>query len=244
MRIVGRGFLAGHLAPLSSAHPDVVAFAAGVSNASCTAPDAFAAETLLLRQTVDRARADGQTVLYFSTAAADMYGARDGPGREDEAALPTSPYGRHKHANERMLRSSGVDFLVVRLAHVVGAGQREHQLVPALTAQIRSGSVVVHRGARRDLIDVAHVVQCVDALLAGGLRNDLVNVASGFSVCVEDVVTHLEQRLGRARHVVVDRPSGCQVSTDKLARLVPAVTELGFCSEYFRHVLDRYLGVE
>jgi nucleoside-diphosphate-sugar epimerase len=67
---------------------------------------------------------------------------------------PRSAYGQHKLAVEGLIASSGARWLVLRLAHVVGIGQRPHQLLPAFVEQVRSGTVRLHRNAHRDLVDV------------------------------------------------------------------------------------------
>jgi len=244
MEVVGAGFIAGHLRALGAAHPDAVVFAAGVSNATCTSRDEFAAETGLLNRTLRRCRADGRSLVYLSTAGSDLYGAI-GPGVESATAAPASAYGRHKLACEAVPAESAVRVLVLRLGSVSGPGQRPHQLVPVLARQVRGGAVVVHRGAHRDLIGVTHVVRCVDALLSAGVREDVVNVASGVSVAVEHIVDHLESRIGGpVRRQYVDRPDAFRISIAKLRRLVPVVREWGFGPDYYRRVLDQYLSAE
>jgi nucleoside-diphosphate-sugar epimerase len=241
MRIIGYGFLARNLAGIASRHPGAVVLAAGVSWASGTSTDQFDRESTLVRETAARCRADGTRLLFFSTASTGMYGLGK-EGREDEPVRPSTPYGRHKYGLELALRDSGVDFLALRLSHLVGPHQPAHQLLPALISQIRSGTVQVHRGAYRDLIDVADVVRIVDGLLSHGVSRDVVNVASGRPVAVTDIVDQVERRLGvtAVRHYV-DAPANHLVSTAKLRRLLPAIGPDDFPPDYHRPVLDRCL---
>lgn len=241
MDIVGSGFLASNLRPLTERHHDTVVLAAGVSWASGTSAADFQRESDLLRDVTARCRSTGRRLLFFSTAATGMYGAVRGPGREDSVVRPCTPYGAHKLAMERQLRASGADHLVLRLGHLVGPGQPEHQLVPALVRQMAAGLVRIHRGAARDLIDVADVVEVVDRLLAQDLRAETVNVASGQAVPVERIVDHLELRLGLVARREY-RESGAQhvISTEKLHRLVPEVAGMGFDAGYYRRVLDMF----
>jgi nucleoside-diphosphate-sugar epimerase len=242
MEIIGRGFLAGHLRPLEQLHPDVVALAAGVSWTASTSEGEFAREVRLARQTARRCRETGRTLLFFSTSSAAVYGA-DRPGREDDPAEPRNRYGAHKLAIERMVRESGTSHLVLRLSHVVGPGQPEHQLLPTLARQItRRGTVRIQQRATRDLIAVAHVTMIIDALLAGGVRGETVNVASGTAVPVASIVDRLERRLrSTARRELVDEGSAHLVSTDKLGSLVPQVANLGFGAGYPLTVIDSYV---
>lgn len=243
MEIIGRGFLARHLAGIAGDHDGVVALAAGVSCAAGTSPADFAREAALVTRVAARCRDSGERLLFFSTASTGMYGA-GGHGREDEPVAPISPYGRHKHELERVVTGSGADYLVARLAHVVGPAQPPHQLIPALMEQILRGQVVLHVGAKRDIIDVIDVVGILSRLLTAGTGQQLVNIATGWAVPVEDLATRIEAILGtRARRAWVRRPPvNHLVSTAKLRRLVPEVAAMEFGPRYFEAVLDRYLS--
>jgi nucleoside-diphosphate-sugar epimerase len=239
MEIVGTGFLARHLQPLSATHPDVVVLAAGVSSAISNSPASFAREQALLRRVARRCRQTGRLLVFFSTAHAGMYGAADGPGREDVPLTPQNPYCAHKLALEEQVRGAGTDFLMLRLAHVTGPGQPAHQLLPSLTRQVQAGRVMIQCGASRDLIGVGDVVTIVGLLLDAGVRNQTVNVASGWDVPVERIVDYLARRHGGdpEREYV---PGGRRnlVSVAKLRALAPGVDELGFGDDYYVGVLD------
>lgn len=244
MEIVGRGFLARNLEPLASAHPGVVAFARGVSSGQAASSSEFARDADRLYESLRECRASGRRFLYFSTSSAGLYGS-PGQGSEDGPVFPSSAYGRHKLAMESVIAAADVDHLIIRLAHPVGFHQPAHQLVPKLVSQVMSGTISVHRGAKRDLIDVRHLVEIVDLLLARGVRRETVNVASGYSVPVEDIVEHVEKALGtKADREWVDAPDDHHISLDKLRRLVPEVARMGFGPGYYRAALDRYVGGE
>ncbi|MBQ0825058.1 NAD-dependent epimerase/dehydratase family protein [Streptomyces tagetis] len=245
MVIVGRGFLAQSLEPLAERHPHVVAFTAGVSRGGGAAEAEFAREAALLYDALRDCRRTGRRLVYFSTSSAGLYGhaARSREAAEDGPVRPVSPYGRHKLAMEEVIRGSGADHLVLRLAYPVGRVQRPHQFLPSLVGQVRQGRVRIHRGARRDLIDARDAVALIDALLRLGVSRQVVNLASGWAVPVEDIVDHIERRFGtRAERRVTDvRPEGT-VSTARLRRLLPSATrERGFGPDYYRRVIDTYL---
>ncbi|MCK2221079.1 SDR family oxidoreductase [Actinomadura sp. ATCC 31491] len=243
MRIVGSGFLAGHLSLIAHRHHDVVVFAAGVSRSGSVSHDGFDREAEAVRRTLDRCRAAGDRLVYFSTASSAVYGPRLRLGTEDGGVAPTSAYGRHKLAMEALISRHGAAHLILRLAYPAGPGQRSHQFLPAMVRQVAGGSVRVSRGARRDLIDVRDVVTIVDALLTAGVSDEVVNVASGFAAPVEDIVRHLEHRLGRVcDKQYADVPPDPPVSIAKLRALAPAVDGLGFHDAYYRAVVDRYLS--
>lgn len=242
MEIVGSGFLARNLKPIADRHPDTVVLAAGVSWASGTSDRDFAREADLLDEVAKACRDTGRRLLFFSTAATGMYGAVDGVGREDAPITPCTPYGAHKYAMEQQLLASGTEHLILRLGHLVGPGQPPHQLLPTLLRQVVEGRVRIHRGATRDLIDVADVVRIIDWLLARGVSGQTVNVASGEAVPVDHIVDHLQERVGApVVREYRDAGSGHVICTKKLRRLVPDTELLGFAPTYYRRVLDAFL---
>jgi NDP-hexose 4-ketoreductase len=241
MEIVGNGFLARNLRPLSHKHPDMVVLAAGVSSASGTSNAEFAREVELLHEVAIRCERMGQVLVFFSTASAGMYGAMDGPGTEDRPVIPCTPYGTHKRSLEKQLHAYGTDYMVLRLSHIVGPGQPPHQLIPALVRQIRNGTVTIGRGAVRDLIGVVDAVTIIDWLLGRDVRGETVNIASGIAVPVEHIVDHLERRLGIVpRRQYRDVYSSHTISIEKLQTLVPEAATLGFELDYYRRVLDSF----
>ncbi len=245
MEILGRGFIASHLRPLEDRHPDAVVLAAGVSSAASTSQDDFRREAELLETVIERCERTGRRLVFFSTASAGMYGPLNREGREDGPVFPHTPYGGHKLELERTIRKSGIDHLILRISHLVGPGQRPHQLIPALILQMSSGRVRIHRGAHRDLIDIADVVRLVDRLLEIGISREVVNVASGVPFPVERIIDQIEQEIGRAaEHDYVDLPSDYPpVSIEKLRTLVPDIVTRTFGPDYPITVLDRYVGV-
>lgn len=243
MEIIGGGFIARHLRSIADRHPDTVAFAAGVSSTRCTAQSEYARELTMLRSTIADCVRTRRRLLYFSTSSAEMYGAPHCRGRETDRPALQSPYGQHKSTVERLLAETrGLDFLVLRVAHLVGANQPAHQLVPALARQIGEGEVRLHRGAYRDLIAVADAVRIIDILLSTADRRDIVNVATGVSVPIEQIVAHLEDRLETAARKCYVVVSGhYPISVEKLTRLAPEIGGFGFGPDYYRRAIDSYL---
>ncbi|MEV0425886.1 NAD(P)-dependent oxidoreductase [Micromonospora sp. NPDC050495] len=242
MEVVGRGFLGRGLARLADVHPDVTVLAAGVSSTRTATAEEYHRDRCRVAEVAARCRRDGRLLVYLSSAAADVYGAPGCPGREDEPVTPRSAYGRHKLGLELLVRDSGVRHLTLRLGYVVGPGQPDHQLLPFLTRAVLAGQVDVFRGAHRDLIALDDVVHILDRLLAAGVAGQVVNVASGRSVPVEDIVDHLERRLGvQARRRLVGGHQRYRVSLAKLRRLLPDLPEFG--PLYYRDVIDRHLAL-
>jgi nucleoside-diphosphate-sugar epimerase len=88
------------------------------------------------------------------------------------------------------------------------------------------------------------VVAVVDALLAAGLRDRVVNVGSGTPWPVEEILDGIERRLGRsAARAVVEVPgSRTELSITRLRALVPEGIDFGFGPGYLSVLLDRYVA--
>ncbi|MFC6091790.1 NAD-dependent epimerase/dehydratase family protein [Saccharothrix lopnurensis] len=244
MEIVGRGFVARNLSGVAHRHPHALVLAAGVSSTSVLSREMFSREADLVLDALDRCRRAGSTLVFFSSASHAMYGTTTThPAPEDVPTTTDSPYGNHKRRMEALVRDSGVPWLVLRMSHAIGRWQREHQLLPNFVKQIGSGTVKLHEGTYRDLVDVLDVVHAVDALLDLGVRDEVVNVASGTPRPVADLARAMAHRMGATPVYQVVRvpPVRTLVSVDKLCDLVPA---LGRVREpgYVEDMLDRYIG--
>jgi nucleoside-diphosphate-sugar epimerase len=108
--------------------------------------------------------------------------------------------------------------------------------------QVQGGRVSVNAGASRDLIDAADVADLVTRLLGAGARNLAVNVASGISTGVEDLVAHIERLLDTtAERVVRDgRPDPQRFSIERLQSYVPGWRP---SPGYPFEVLERYVRI-
>ncbi|HEY8978437.1 MAG TPA: NAD-dependent epimerase/dehydratase family protein [Streptomyces sp.] len=242
MDIIGRGFLAGSLTALAASHPRVTVLAAGVSTTVVDAEAEFRRERDLVMATAASCRRSGRLLVFLSTASHALYGTTTTPADESAPLAPETAYGRHKLSLEESVRASGAPWLVLRLSHVVGRGQRPHQLLPTLVRQVAAGAVTVYRGAHRDLVDVRDVVRAVDGLLSRGVRDETVNVASGTPYAVEDIVTGVERRLRTraVRRVVDSGAARTLVSVERLRLLVPQACPPGG-PPYLDGLLDRYV---
>lgn len=109
-------------------------------------------------------RGNGQTRLVFasSQAAAGPASARDAPVREADEPRPIEAYGQSKLEAERVIGAAGIEAVVLRPTAVYGPGDVDFLRLFGWT----------HRGLvplpceGSNLIDIVHVADVVDALLA------------------------------------------------------------------------------
>jgi nucleoside-diphosphate-sugar epimerase len=199
---------------------DVVIFASGESDSQCTDSTRFQREKDLLN-TIH----DARLVVYFSTISV--------------LQEKHTPYTEHKLAMESMVRRSR--HLILRLPNLVGSGQSPFQLIPALVTQVRSGTVTLHRGAARDILDVDDMARMLPLLLKS-CENETVNVSTGYYVPVQDIITYIANRLNLSPKIQLvegtDYPVAC---TDRLSSIVD-VSLFNFGPTYYQQVLDKYVG--
>lgn len=249
MHIVGNGFIARNFERLSGSYPDALLFGGGVSRSgSCDDAEMYR-EVQILYDTIHHCRERGYLLIFFSTSSNLMYCGPFSSGLEDGPIFPRVAYARHKLAMESVIRLSGVEYLILRLASPIGHYQKSHQLIPALYEQIRSGTVRIHRGAKRYLIDIDDVVDMTSALLARGVRCQVLNMASLYPTLVEDIVQHLASRLAvPVCKQYIDSPVSDQdayhVSMAKLAQCIGSSTfeSFNFDQDYYKRVIDKYYG--
>ena len=124
------------------------------------------------------------------------------PVDETVTCRPTTAYGRTKH---EMVCSalaepagSGLEIVVARPFNLVGAGLAVSLAPAAFAAGVRAvarGEATVIRcgwlGGRRDYLDIADAVRAYRLLAEHGRPGDLVNVCSGESVRMRDVLDRL-----------------------------------------------------
>ena len=225
--VVGHGLLGRAFSAYADDERFVI-FASGVANSLATDPAAFARERRLLADVAPR-RAEA-CIVYFSTLSVL------------EAGAP-SAYVRHKLAMEDEVRRLP-SHLVVRLPQVVGRSDNPATLVNFLVQRILSGSEFeLWVDARRNLIDVEDVVKIVGHILnTGSIRNDTVEIASPFSLRVEDLVHMIERILGK-RAVARQVHAGHAPPID-IARLSPLFAAAGvhFPPDYAERVLRKYIA--
>lgn len=173
--------------------------------------------------------------VFASTAA--VYSPSGEPHVEGSGGIdPVDIYGLTKLQAERYIQYfhelGQVDAVVVRLFNVVGPGETNPHLVPAIIRQISRGEHTVKLGnlfPRRDYIHVADAAEGFARLanLSGGQHHPLaVNLGTGRSYAVSDVVQSIGEVAGTRLDIVQDparvrtndRPALC-ASTEKLHAL-------------------------
>lgn len=220
------------------ARPDVVYHLAGLWG--------DAAEQDLIRVNVDafehvrdslRGFARTRTIRMLVVGSAAEIGAVPKgqlPVDEAVACRPLTAYGRSKHALVRAAvaepAGSGLEIIVARTFNLVGPGLDDRLALGAFVAQVRrakrGGLQSIHCGwldGRRDYLDVADAVQAYRRLADRGPAGQIVNVCSGRSHRMRDLLERLMSlagvqvpviAAGRRAHDVADMRGSCRRLSD------------------------------
>lgn len=157
--------------------------------------------------------AEGTRFVLASTAA--VYAAEDTPHREASSALgPMDVYGLTKlHAEQYVgyfARERKLDGRVVRLFNVVGPGETNPHILPAIFAQVLKGARTLRLGNCHPRRDYIHVKDVADGFAAVALNGpaqqgtDTVNLGTGQAYSVYDVVEKLGLLVGETLRIEQD----------------------------------------
>ncbi|HEY7706476.1 MAG TPA: GDP-mannose 4,6-dehydratase [Gaiellaceae bacterium] len=172
---------------------------------------------------------------FILISSSEVYGTAEAAPMDEEHPLnPRSPYAATKAGADRLAyayrATYGLPIVIVRPFNNYGPRQHPEKVVPRFVTQALSGEPLTIHGdghASRDWLYVDDDAEAIEAIIAADidtLAGEVVNVATGIDISVNDIAdavlaavggdsekVHVEERLGQ-----VDRHIG---STEKLERL-------------------------
>ena len=172
---------------------------------------------------------------FILISSSEVYGTAEyAPMDEEHPLNPRSPYAATKAGGDRLAYSYfvtyGLPIVIVRPFNNYGPRQHPEKVIPRFITQALTGEPLTIHGdghASRDWLYVDDDAEAIEAIIAAdidGLAGEVVNVATGIDISVNDVAdsvlaavgadvekVFVEERLGQ-----VDRHIG---STDKLEAL-------------------------
>ncbi len=150
-----------------------------------------------------------ETMILASTA--DVYAPSERPHREAESMRPSNIYGLSKSACEELLRVAQhrmprVRFFAARLFNLIGPGETNPHIIPAILENLNGGDVqkLGNLTPRRDYVFVKDAAAALMRMAAyeGAFRT--FNVGTGVGNSVVDVVQAIERIVGRPLRIEVD----------------------------------------
>jgi UDP-glucose 4-epimerase len=148
------------------------------------------------------------TIVFASTA--DVYEPSDAPLSESSVVGPNNVYGISKLSAEGLVRAAGdrqvCEPVICRLFNLYGARETNPHVIPEIVRQLKSGDVVT-LGNTKPKRDFVYVDDAADVLVAMSERapaGTVVNVGTGQSYSIDDVIETIAALTGREIQVVTD----------------------------------------
>jgi nucleoside-diphosphate-sugar epimerase len=163
-------------------------------------------------------------------SSSSVYGAGGGrPSQENDQLAPASPYGVTKLSAERLCLAyaarpgAATSVIAVRYFTVYGPRQRPDMAISRIMRAALSRTTVPLYGTgaqRRDFTFVADAVAATIAAAAADAQAEVVNVGSGASAVLAEIVGLVEELLGRPVPVLhrVAQPGDVEATSADLTR--------------------------
>lgn len=199
--------------------PWQIIFCAGITRSREDSFEAMLKNVQMIHH-LTRLASSGRVAGVVYLGSTDVYGrAPNLPITEQNAVEPAGPYGIGKFCGESLLRSASQErfpLAILRLPGVYGPGDHCRSVIGRFYEQIATGGRVTIFGdgsVRRDYVEVSDVCGAVCNLLGTGW-DGVLNLATGFSVAIRDLVGLIAQALGVAARVEYLPSSGAEAAGD------------------------------
>jgi dTDP-glucose 4,6-dehydratase len=173
---------------------------------------------------------------FILISSSEVYGtAERAPMDEEHPLNPCSPYAATKAGADRLAYSYWYTYelpiVIVRPFNNYGARQHPEKAIPRfITQALRDEPLTIHGDghASRDWLFVEDDAEAIAAIIAAPLENvagEVLNVATGIDISVDDVATQVLEALGKSaslKRYVDERPGQVDRhigTTDKMERL-------------------------
>jgi dTDP-glucose 4,6-dehydratase len=170
-------------------------------------------------------------------SSSEVYGTAEcAPMHEEHPLNPRSPYAATKAGSDRLAYSYfvtyGLPITIVRPFNNYGPHQHPEKVVPRfITQALKDEPLTVHGDghASRDWVFVEDVAEAIDAVIESdvdAVAGEVVNIATGRDISVEEIADLVLERLGKPASLKVHTPERPgQVdrhigSTDKAQKLL------------------------
>ncbi len=224
--IVGNGMLAQAFEKYEHTN-HVIIFASGVSNSREIDDSAFEREKSLLLYSMNLY--PDTTFVYFSTCSIM------------DPSMTDSRYVLHKLEMENIIQQHHEKFYIFRLPQVVGK-TKSPTIIHFLYDKITAGeSFDIWANSTRNLIDVQDIVKIVDFILSYHLyNNEIINIASPYSVRVQEIVHIIENITQQeARYQLLQKGASYTIDISKIIPLLSSA-EVCFDKNYIKNIISTY----
>ena len=173
--------------------------------------------------------------IYFSSGGT-IYGDSEKAIAEDAPINPISLYARSKARVEKVIRESGVDYLILRLSNPFGGYQLTNKgqgVIPILINKALHDEVFemwISGDSVRDYFYIDDLAKVIDGLIEKDISRETINVGSGVGTSLQEVIRGVEEAVGKT--IRIERKSSdvhmvqsIILDTGKLFRLIGYVPD-------------------
>ena len=171
------------------------------------------------------------------SSASVVYASDTKPCVEDTPLVPFNQYGHLKVSLENALESSELDYMILRVTNAYGPGQRSGRGQGVIAEWLESARehrpllLFGNENSTRDYVHITDVVRAMTLLLSHWSPSEVVNIGSGESISLRNLLVHVESVVGTSLLVesrdsrVVDRAFSAVDISKAISRLswVPQV---------------------
>lgn len=192
--------------------PHVVVHLAALAFVAHGDTDAFYAVNVVgTKHLLDALRERSRNLeLVLLASSANVYGNAEGERiTESTPPAPANEYAVSKLAMELMasLRTQALPIVITRPFNYTGVGQAETYVVPKIVAHFKAAKPVIELGnvdVYRDFGDVRSVADAYCRMAQKGVKGTTVNICSGRTVSLRDVIGMCEQLTGHRLEIKVN----------------------------------------
>lgn len=176
--VIGKGLIAGIFSGIDS--DELLIFASGVSNSTCDSDSEYLREKTLLVDSINKNK--DKKIIYFGTC--DVYDT-----------LKKTKYVKHKIEMEELVMSNSNNWLIYRLAQVIGLGNKSNLLYFLVNNILNGIEFNLSHLLYRNLIgkdDLRHLGQFYI-----GLNREIINLVNPININVSNIVSIIENITGK-----------------------------------------------
>ncbi|WP_158770900.1 GDP-mannose 4,6-dehydratase [Paraglaciecola sp. L1A13] len=185
------------------------------------------------------------------SSSANVYGNSSAEQiSENISPEPVNHYACSKMAMEKITANyfNRLPIIITRPFNYTGVGQAEHFLVPKIVAHFKNGKKKIELGntdVYRDFSSVEFVVQAYASLLNSDVKSEIINVCSGHSYSLQEIIETLEELAGYKIEICVNsdfvRADEVKKITGDNSKLLTIVPKL-YIKKLARILEDMYLN--
>ncbi len=173
--------------------------------------------------------------IYFSSGGT-IYGDSEKAIAEDAPINPISLYAQSKARVEKVIRESGVDYLILRLSNPFGGYQLTNKgqgVIPILINKALHDEVFemwISGDSVRDYFYIDDLAKVIDGLIEHDISCETINVGSGVGTSLQEVIHGVEEAVGKTIRIErknsdVHMVQSIILDTGKLFRLIGYVPD-------------------